>query len=336
MENTHLMFLGIETSCDETALALIQGNQVVDHLLYSQIQEHTAYGGVVPMIAARAHGHHLPLLARRLFSRNGLSQITGIAVTAGPGLLGGLLVGTLFAKGLALSLRKPVWPVHHLAAHGLMVRLFQDIAFPYLLLLLSGGHCQIVWVQDCDTYRILGRTLDDAVGECIDKVARALGLGYPGGPIIECLAQKGDPNTISLPIPLKDHKGCDFSFSGLKTACMHWIQKQKHPVPENILSDFCASFQKTIADSLCTRLQNALQQTHANSVVMSGGVAANRYFYERLNKIAPLVTPPVHYCTDNAVMVAWAGQERHAAGKPPNVHFETRARWCLEDISVLR
>lgn len=329
-----MIFLGIETSCDETALALIQERRILAQCLYSQTQEHQAYGGVVPNIAAHAHIHHLPSMARQLLTPFGVEKIGGIAVTAGPGLVGGLLVGALFAKGLALSLGKPLWGIHHLEAHGLMARMTEEIPFPYLLLLLSGGHCQLVLMQALGHYRILGETLDDAVGECLDKVARCLGLGYPGGPIIERLALQGDPHSIALPVPLQKDIGYHFSFSGLKTACFQWIKAQPTPLSEGQKADFCASLQRVIADSLCARLAYALQHTPVATCVVSGGVAANRYFYHRLKEVAAgvrLVTPPVAYCTDNAVMVAWAGYERARQGISPYMHFAVQARWSLEE-----
>jgi N6-L-threonylcarbamoyladenine synthase len=330
------VFLGIETSCDETAAALIQEDTLLSHVVYSQ--DHRAFGGVIPQVAAREHMEQIPHVIDSLFKQARLlpNEIGGIGVTAGPGLVGGLLVGLMFAKGLALSLSLPLWPIHHLEAHALMARMTQPIDFPYLLLLLSGGHCLMAEVQGVSSYTVLGQTYDDAVGECLDKVARVLGGPYPGGPYIERMAKEGDPHAITLPIPLAREVSCHFSFSGLKTACVQWIQKHR-PLTDQVQKDFCASLQRTIADSLCQRLGYALKKTGLLQCVISGGVAANLYFRHRFEEVchhhgALFIAPPPHLCTDNGAMVAWAAYEHARAGLSPDINSPARASWPLESL----
>lgn len=328
------VFLGIETSCDETALALISDRNCLDHRVYSQ--DHTQSGGVIPQVAAREHLKCLAPMANALFHNVGLTpkDLSGIGVTAGPGLIGGLLVGILFAKGLALACRVPLWPVHHLEAHGLMVRFEHEVDFPYLLLLLSGGHCILSICHGVGRYVVLGQTYDDAAGECLDKVARALGGPYPGGRYIEDLARNGNPGAVALPVPLQKEKSFHFSFSGLKTACLQWIQSQNN-MDLNQKSDLCASLQKVIAQSLCQRLELALRHTGLKRVVLSGGVAANGFFRQQLDLLcqrfeATLHSPTPVHCTDNGLMIAWAAQESMAAQIPPDLFFCARAHWSLD------
>lgn len=339
------IFLGIETSCDETAVALIQGPHLFGHKLYSQIAEHKPFGGVVPSIAAASHLQVLPTLTRALLEDTALplADIDAISVTAGPGLVGGLLVGLVFAKGLAISLKKPLWGVHHLEAHALMARMNNSISFPYVLMLLSGGHCMVAVVEGVGQYRILGQTLDDAVGECLDKVARELGEGYPGGPRVEILARQGTP-TVELPIPLQRDSGCNFSFSGLKTAAVQWIRHRTQDSPLSWVekADFCASLQQVIAKTLAQRLHNALkllepQYPSCQTCVVSGGVASNLYFRHSLRDVVEaagktFVAPAPELCTDNGVMVAWAGYERFRARIPPCMAIEAQPVWSLEAL----
>lgn len=331
------IFLGIETSCDETAAALVQGKTLLGHVVYSQ--DHRAFGGVMPQVAAREHMEHIPHVIDSLFTQAQipLHALSGIGVTAGPGLVGGLLVGLMFAKGLALSLSCPLWPIHHLEAHALMVRMTEHVDFPYLAVLLSGGHCLMAEVRGVSSYKILGQTYDDAVGECLDKVARVLGGPYPGGPYIEQLAKGGNPRGIALPTPLAREVSCHFSFSGLKTACVQWINKHD-PLSEQSKKDFCASLQRTIADSLCQRLGYALNKTGLARCVISGGVASNLYFRQRFQEVcqqhgAAFIAPPAHLCTDNGAMVAWATYEHFSAGIVPNLEHPARASWPLDTLA---
>jgi N6-L-threonylcarbamoyladenine synthase len=334
------IFLGIETSCDETAAALIQGTSLLGHVVYSQ--DHRAFGGVMPQVAARQHMEQIPHVMNSLFTQAHLlpSDISGVGVTSGPGLVGGLLVGLMFAKGLAMSLSCPLWPIHHLEAHALMVRMTERVDFPYLVVLLSGGHCLMAEVLGVSSYKILGQTYDDAVGECLDKVARVLGGPYPGGPYIEQMARKGDPHAVTLPIPLAREISCHFSFSGLKTACIQWVKKQG-PLSEQGQQDFSASLQRTIAESLCQRLGYALQKTGLTRCVISGGVAANLYFRQRFQEVchqhgANFIAPPAHLCTDNGAMVAWAAHEHAHAGLIPTLEHSARASWPLDALSPLK
>ncbi len=332
-----MIFLGIETSCDETSAALVQDGKCLGHIVHSQ--DHRSSGGVIPQVAAREHLTHLSSVIHRLWEQSNISpsHIHGIGVTAGPGLVGGLLVGIMWAKGMALASQKPLWPVHHLEAHALMARMERpDLTFPYLLLLLSGGHCLMTIVKGVGQYHIMGQTLDDAAGECLDKVARAMGGPYPGGPYIEQMALKGLPR-ISLPIPLIKQEGYHFSFSGLKTACLRWIQD--HPqLTDQDRSDLCASLQKVIAQSLCSRVHRALIDTGLKRCVISGGVAANQFFRTAFHDVctshgATFIAPPPAHCTDNGLMVAWATYESFSAHIPPSYEFPARPRWSLTSLS---
>jgi len=336
-----MLFLGIESSCDETAAAIIQDRRILGHIIHRQ--DHTASGGVIPQVAAREHMHFLPHVMNALWKQSGCTprDLDGIGVTAGPGLVGGLLVGILWAKGMACRWNKPLWPIHHLEAHGLMVRQSQPIDFPYGLLLLSGGHCLMAAVQGIHNYRILGQTYDDAAGECIDKVARALGGPYPGGPFIESMAEKGNPMAITLPIPLYKEASCHFSFSGLKTAATQWIGKYRNthgPLSQEVQSDFCASFQRAIAETLCQRLHYAILASGLKHWVISGGVAANAYFRTRLQAVCAdhggtLIAPSPADCTDNGAMIAWAAQEYYAAGQKPDLYFPVKPHWPLDSLT---
>ena len=278
--------LGIETSCDETAAALVRvDRRVLAAPLFSQLAEHAPYGGVVPEIAARAHVEKLDLLVAQAMREAGVGfgDLAGIAATAGPGLIGGLMVGLLTAKTLAMVHDRPLLAINHLEAHALTARLVADIEFPYLLLLVSGGHCQLVAVEGVGRYRQLGTTIDDALGEAFDKVAKMLGLGYPGGPAVEALARGGDPRRFVLPRPLQGTKSCDFSFSGLKTAVRHQILGlgPAAGAPQT-MADLCAGFQAAVGDVLVDRSVRAMRRLRAEqpacrTLVLAGGVAANLF-----------------------------------------------------------
>jgi N6-L-threonylcarbamoyladenine synthase len=341
-----MIILGIETSCDETAASLItKERRILSNIVSSQFQEHKQFGGVVPEIAARAHLNHLEGIVKTAFqdAQVSLDQIEGVAATGGPGLIGGVIVGVMMAKGLAMAKNIPFLPINHLEAHALTARLTEDIPFPYLLLLVSGGHCQFLIVEDVGHYIHLGGTLDDAIGECIDKTARLLGHPYPGGPILEKLALQGNPNTFHLPQPLINQPGCSFSFSGLKTAARKIILENDISSP-TFQSNFCASFQKTIGNILTNRCEQAItmaleKKPKINNLVLAGGVAANLYFRECLSHCCQergltLMTPPINLCTDNGAMVAWAGIEYLQKGMRGSLTFEPRPRWPLESLKT--
>ena len=335
--------LGIETSCDETAVAVLAADgRILANLVLSQLDEHRPYGGVVPEIAARAHVEHLDALVARAVAEAGvpLARIDAFAATAGPGLIGGLMVGLVTAKALALALDRPLLAINHLEAHALSVRLVHGLPFPYLLLLLSGGHCQFQIVEGVGRYRRLGTTLDDAVGEAFDKAAKLLGLGYPGGPALERAAALGDAGAVPLPRPLLGRPGCDFSFAGLKTAVARAFARQ--PRPRAV--DLAASFQAAVADILADRSRHAIAIARQLSpglthLVLAGGVAANQALRARLQQVAvgqglAFVVPPAALCTDNAAMVAWAGLERLALGLVDSLGAPARARWPLDPTAV--
>ena len=336
--------LGIETSCDETGVAVVNDERrILSEQLFSQLDDHAAYGGVVPEIAARAHVERLDLMIGEVMGEARLSfaDLSAIAVTAGPGLIGGLIVGLVTAKALSLVTKVPLIGVNHLEAHALTARLTNDVEFPYLLLLVSGGHAQILYVESVENYRRLGSTIDDAVGEAFDKVAKMLALGYPGGPMIERLAQEGDPGRFPLPRPLLSKPGCNFSFSGLKTACRQLIlQLEVDAGDRATIADICASFQQAVADCLADRVGHAIaklrrQKIDVERLVVAGGVAANAAIGESLGILATqkevdLIIPPPRYCTDNGVMVAWAGLERLKLGLIDDLKLSARARWPLD------
>ena len=338
--------LGIETSCDETAVAVVEGplgdapvGRILANVVYSQLSEHRRFGGVVPEIAARAHLERIDgLLADALVEAGvGLEELDGIAATGGPGLIGGVMVGVMTAKALAFAHDKPFLAVNHLEGHALSVRLTEDVAFPYLLLLASGGHCQLLTVEGPGDFTRLGTTIDDAAGECFDKTAKLLGLGFPGGPAIEQLAKDGNAQRFALPRPMWRKRGCDFSFSGLKTAVRQTVEKL--PADDRqAVADLCASFQRTVGDVLADRCGNALKLAPASTLVVAGGVAANAYLRSRLEKTASehgarLIAPPVKLCTDNGAMIAWAGLERLRLGMSDALDFRPRPRWPLDAMS---
>ena len=338
------VILGIETSCDETAAALVTADRrILAAPIAAQLDLHAPYGGVVPEIAARAHVERLDLLIGAAMRQAGLGfgDLAAVAATAGPGLIGGLMVGLVTAKTLCLVHRLPLIAINHLEGHALTARLTDGVNFPYLLLLVSGGHCQLLIVEDVGRYRRLGTTIDDALGEAFDKVAKMLGLGYPGGPAVERLAREGDPARFAFPRPLLGQPGCHFSFSGLKTAVRQAVLRLGPAAlePQN-LADLCASFQEAAADSLAERTANAVdvfRERHplGDTLVVAGGVAANARIRQRLDKLATgqgmrLVAPPLPLCGDNAVMIAWAGQERLALGHDDPLDTPARARWPLD------
>lgn len=340
--------LGIESSCDETATAVLDASgRVLAEAVHSQETDHAPFGGVVPEIAARAHLAALPAQIRQTMARAGVAfaDLGGVAASAGPGLIGGLIVGSQVAKGLCIAQRLPYVAVNHLEAHALTARLPGLVPggapFPYLLLLVSGGHCQCVAVQGVGQYTRLGGTIDDAAGEAFDKVAKLLGLGWPGGPALERLAAAGNPDRHDFPRPLMRRAGCDFSFSGLKTAVAREVDK--HPpgaLAASAAADIAASFQRAVADVLADRAGNAMAMARARDpanrlLVVAGGVAANAAVRAALAREAEthgfqLVAPPVRLCTDNAVMVGWAGLERLRLGWTDALDFAPRPRWPLD------
>ena len=343
--------LGIETSCDETAAAVVDDDGAVrSNVIHSQIEDHRPYGGVVPEIAARAHLETIDDVVRLALSRARVApgQLDGIAAAAGPGLIGGLIVGVMTAKAMAAALGRPFLAINHLEGHALTARLTDDVAFPYLLLLVSGGHCQILGVEGPRLYTRLGSTLDDAAGEAFDKTARILGLGFPGGPAVEAAAVGGDAERFDFPRPMLGRDGCDFSFSGLKTAVRHAIAGLGgETVAERDVADVCASFQAAVGDVLvdrCARAMRIFDGRHGatgghRTLVVAGGVAANRFLRGRLLGLCGsvgyrFVAPPQELCTDNAVMIAWAGVERLQSGRADGLDFAPRPRWPLEDLGT--
>jgi len=329
------LILGIESSCDETAAALVTSDrQILAHKLAGQEAAHAPYGGVVPEIAARAHAEILTPLIEAALAEAGksLDDVDAIAATAGPGLIGGVMVGLVTGKALAMAADKPLIAVNHLEGHALSPRLVNpDLAFPYLLLLVSGGHCQILRVEGVGQYRRLATTIDDAAGEAFDKTAKILGLGYPGGPKVEAFARQGDPAAVPLPRPLIRSAEPHFSFAGLKSAVVRARQSGTYK-PE----DIAASFQQAVVDCLRDRLEKAIaEQEGCAHLVVAGGVAANGPIRTMLEQVAEqngmaFTAPPQWLCTDNAAMIAWAGAERFAAGLTDPLDFVARPRWPLD------
>ncbi len=346
--------LGIETSCDETAAAVVDDQRrVLGNVVLSQIEDHAPYGGVVPEIAARAHIDHLDGLIAQAMAEAGLGfdDLDAVAATAGPGLIGGVMIGLVTAKAICAARKLPLIGVNHLEGHALTARLTDGVEFPYLLLLVSGGHCQLIIVEGVGRYRRLGTTIDDAVGEAFDKAAKMMGLGYPGGPIIERAAQTGDGARFDLPRPMKGRAGCDFSFSGLKTAVRRALERITEANAEGAITDqdkadLAASFQTAVADTLADRTANALKvfaDEHDGPLrlVVAGGVAANQAIKARLLALATkegfeLVVPPPQMCTDNAAMIAWAGVERFKLGMLDELTISARARWPLDAAAPVR
>jgi len=339
--------LGIETSCDETAAAVVVREadgrgRIVSNVVRSQITEHEAFGGVVPELAARAHLVHLDGIIERAIADAGISlpDVDAVAATAGPGLIGGVLVGLTTAKAIAAALGKPFVAVNHLEGHALTARLTDGIAFPYLMLLVSGGHTQFVWVGGVGQYGRWGTTIDDALGEAFDKVAKLLSLGHPGGPEVEKAARRGDPKRFRFPRPLLGEDRLDFSFSGLKTA-VRLLAEKIAPLSDTDVADICAGFQVAVTDVIAARTRSALgrvRQEHPDRppvLVVAGGVAANQAIATTLRTVcaeagARLVVPPPALCTDNGAMIAWAGAERLALGDIDGLDAVARPRWPLD------
>ena len=348
--------LGIETSCDETAAAVISDDRVImSNLVLSQLDEHRAFGGVVPEVAARAHLDHLDTLIKGALSDAGIGfdELDGVAATCGPGLIGGVMVGMMAGKAIAAAHKLPFIAVNHLEAHALTPRLTDDLTFPYLLLLVSGGHSQILVAEDVGIYHLWGGTMDDALGECFDKSAKLMGLPYPGGPNLEKAAQGcTDPvralSRFDLPRPLKGRPELAFSFSGLKTAVRAHVDKlPPGALKREDVADLSYSFQEAICDVLQDRLQRALTQFKATykvenpALVLAGGVAANLRIRAALTAQAAregfrFVAPPVKLCSDNAAMIAWAGIEHLRLGHTHPLNTAARPRWPLADMAAER
>jgi N6-L-threonylcarbamoyladenine synthase len=346
--------LGIETSCDETACAIVTdaadpSRRILSHSLFSQLREHAPYGGVVPEIASRAHIEHLDGLVAAALAEAGLelADLDAIAATAGPGLIGGVMVGLMTAKALSYASGKPLIAVNHLEGHALSVRIAEDVPFPYLLLLVSGGHCQFLIVHGVGRYQRLGTTIDDAAGEAFDKTAKLLGLGYPGGPAIEKIAKQGDAARFNLPLPLKGKPGCDFSFSGLKTAVRLALESCGPSPSEQDKADLAASFQRTVMAVILDRARHAIamfDEAHGAAdkhFVVAGGVAANRALRDGLVDLAAghdmhFTAPPMALCTDNGAMIAWAGLERFRLGMIDDLEAPARARWPLDAMAAAK
>jgi len=347
-----LTVLGIETSCDDTAAAVVRGippgpGEILSNIVVGQASAHRPFGGVVPEIAARAHVELLDQIVDRALEEAGvtLDSLDAIAATAGPGLIGGVMVGLVSAKAFALAAAKPLIAVNHLEAHALSARLCQGTEFPFLLLLISGGHCQLMAAEGVGRYRLYGATIDDAVGEAFDKTAKLLGLPYPGGPQIEALARQGNPKRFALPRPLVGREGADFSFAGLKTAVRQIVKGG--PLDEQARSDLAASFQASVVAIMCDRTAAAMEMFRTTfgkknetlHLVAAGGVAANSAIRSALQQLAhyqgfELSIPPAELCTDNGAMVGWAGVERLFAGLNDPLDAPPRARWPLQDIAV--
>ncbi len=341
-----MIILGIESSCDETAASIVTDERkILSNIVVSQTLEHKPFGGVVPEIAARAHITNMDRVVTLALKESGCTwnDIDGIAATTGPGLIGGVIVGTMAGKAFASALKKPFIAVNHLEGHALTVRLTDKVEFPYLLLLISGGHCLVMAVEGVGKYVKLGTTLDDALGEAFDKTAKMLGLGYPGGVQVEEQAKSGDPLRHHFPMPLKGREGCDFSFSGLKTAVRLVAQEIAidNKIAAQDMRDICASFQYTVSEVVKDRMQNAFtlfaKKYASKTLVVAGGVAANQYLRKSLEVVTAkhdftLVAPPIKLCTDNAAMIAWAGIERLKLGFTDSLSIEARARWPLTEI----
>ncbi len=344
------IILGLESSCDDTAAAVVRatpGNpcgEILSSVVFGQDGLHAEFGGVVPEIAARAHAERLDLVTRAALVEADLAlgDIEAVGVTAGPGLIGGVLAGVMFAKGVAAGAGLPLYGVNHLAGHALTPRLIGDVAFPYLMLLVSGGHCQFLAVEGPEEFRRMGGTIDDAPGEAFDKIAKLLGLAQPGGPAVEAEARKGDPVRFDLPRPLMDRPGCDLSFSGLKTALRRvrdLIVAERGGLTRQDRADLCAGFQAAVVEVLAIKTHRALEAfagLHGRSVLaVAGGVAANGPIRGALQTVAADAgfawsAPPLALCTDNGAMIAWAAAERMAVRAPDGMDLGARPRWPLD------
>jgi N6-L-threonylcarbamoyladenine synthase len=347
-----MLVLGIETTCDETAAAVVERGpdgrgRILSNVVLSQIGEHAAFGGVVPEIAARAHVEAIDAIIAEAMHQAGctIESLSGIAAAAGPGLIGGVIVGLTTAKSIALVTGKPLIAVNHLEAHALTARLTDHTPFPYCLFLASGGHTQILAVRGVGDYVRLGTTMDDAIGEAFDKTAKLLGLGYPGGPLVEQEARAGNPGRFALPRPMQHRKEADFSLSGLKTA-LRLEAEAIAPLSNEDVADLCASFQQAVVDVVYDRLRAGLKLFREScgaptALVAAGGVAANQAIRAVLQKLAGeagigLVLPPMELCTDNGAMIAWAGAERLALGLTDGLDVAPKARWPLDEVAAAR
>lgn len=350
-----ILCLGIESSCDETSAAVVDSDRnILSHIIYSQVPEHQKYGGVVPELAARAHILAIDEVINKTLSDAGktIEDIDVIAATAGPGLIGGVLIGWMAATGIAQATGKPLVAVNHLEGHSLVPRLkaasandgtaADTVDFPYLLVLASGGHTMILLVNGVGKYELIGQTLDDSAGEAFDKVAKMLGLGYPGGPAVDKHGGLGNPTAFKFPRPLCDKPGCDFSFSGIKTSARTMLAKHPAPHSEQFINDFCASFQASVVDCIINRLNNAMDDERViaaapKTLVVAGGVAKNTAIRAAMEKLAAdknmtFAAPPLNLCTDNGAMIAWAGLENYLLGKVVTEPVAPRPRWPLTEL----
>lgn len=356
MINKEIICLGLESSCDDTAAAIVKRHadgrgEILANIIHTQTAIHAPYGGVVPELAARAHIEYMDKMVAEALKTAQISynDLDLVAATSGPGLLGGVIVGLMSGKAISLAHDLPFVAVNHLEGHALTAGLSDGIEPPYLLLLISGGHTQILQVNGVGDYDLLGTTIDDAIGEAFDKVAKLLGLGYPGGPFVEQYALKGDASRFNLPRPMKGRKNCDFSFSGLKTAVLH-AAKKIEPISKQDKYDICAAFQQAAADVLADRVKRAMQIFNDNmnvtidsnptktnqNLIIAGGVAANKAIAAKLKQLAAehgfnLIVPPANLCTDNGAMIAWAGISQYLRGNTNNLTAPPRARWPLYD-----
>lgn len=334
--------LGIETSCDETGIAIYDGERgLLSHVLYSQIPLHADYGGVVPELASRDHVRKTLPLIKQALNEAGLTaaDVDGVAYTAGPGLAGALLVGATLGRSLAFAWQKPALAVHHMEGH-LLAPMLEDTSpeFPFLALLVSGGHTQLVAVKGIGQYQLLGESIDDAAGEAFDKTAKLMGLDYPGGPLLAKLATQGDATKYSFPRPMTDRPGLDFSFSGLKTAAAMVIQKEGNSA--QVQADIAASFQQAVVDTLLIKCRRALEQTGYKRLVIAGGVSANESLRQQLAALMQSLKGEVYYprkefCTDNGAMIAFAGYQRLKAGQQQDLSIGVTPRWPLEQLPAI-
>ncbi|WP_353473443.1 tRNA (adenosine(37)-N6)-threonylcarbamoyltransferase complex transferase subunit TsaD [Salipiger sp. H15] len=344
-----LTILGLESSCDDTAAAVLRGQEILSSVVLGQAELHAAFGGVVPEIAARAHAEKLDLAIEQALAQAGVpvSELDAIAVTAGPGLIGGVLSGVMMGKGIAVATGKPLIGVNHLAGHALTPRLTDGLAYPYLMLLVSGGHCQFLVVRGPQDFTRLGGTIDDAPGEAFDKTARLLGLPQPGGPSVEEAAQDGDEKRFRFPRPLLDREGCDLSFSGLKTALLRMRDKlidEQGGLHRQDVADLCAGFQAAVRDVLAEKTRRALrvylgENPAEPALAVAGGVAANKALRGALEAVCAehgtaFTAPPLRLCTDNAAMIAYAGGELLAAGEVSDMSLAARPRWPLDKAAA--
>ena len=341
----NLTFLGIESSCDDTAAAIVrEDGTILSSVVAGQTALHADFGGVVPEIAARAHAEKLDLCIEDALAQSGLTlaDLDGVAVTAGPGLIGGVMAGVMMAKGIAAGAGLPLVGVNHLAGHALTPRLTDAVGYPYLMLLVSGGHCQFLRVDGPQAFRRLGGTIDDAPGEAFDKTAKLLGLPQPGGPSVENEARSGNPKRFPLPRPLLDRPGYDLSFSGLKTAVLRArddLVAAQGGMTVQDRADLCAGFQAAVADVLAEKTRRALADNPVPVLAVAGGVAANATIRAALESVAAaagarFLAPPLRLCTDNAAMIAWAGIEAFRLGQRDGMDLAGRPRWPLDETAA--